>query len=70
MTSQPNTAFLLKRAEEEAIRAIAALQPEAALAHQELSKHYSVKALDALAESRDGGSTQSAGEPHIQVLAS
>ena len=37
--------YLLRRAEQEAIRAIAALHPAAAAAHRKLSRYYSSAAL-------------------------
>ncbi|QAY79412.1 hypothetical protein [Sphingosinicella sp. BN140058] len=51
MTSpEPDTAFLLRRAEEEAILAIRTDQSPAAPAHYELAMLYSARALDALSE--------------------
>ena len=51
MTSpERDTAFLLRRAEEEAILAIRTDQSPAAPAHYELALLYSARALDALAE--------------------
>ena len=47
---KPETRYFLRRASEEARRAIVADQPGAADAHEELSLRYSVKALDLLDE--------------------
>jgi len=47
---EPDTAFLLRRAEEEAILAIRTDQSPAAPAHYELALRYSARALDALSE--------------------
>lgn len=55
MTSKPETAFLLQRAEEEAILAIRT-ERHAAQAHYELSLRYSARALRALAEAEDAPS--------------
>lgn len=43
-------AFLLRRAEEEAIRSISSDEPCAAAAHQELAVRYSERALQELAD--------------------
>jgi len=58
MTDKPETdaAFLLKRAEEEAIQALRAGKPEAAAVHQELAHHYSARAVRALAEGEQAAS--------------
>jgi len=48
MSSEPDTAFLLRRAEEEAILAIRTDQTPAAPAHYELARLYSARALQAL----------------------
>jgi hypothetical protein len=48
MTSEPETTFLLRRAEEEAILAIRTEPTPAAETHRELSLRYSAKALEAL----------------------
>lgn len=45
-----NTEFLLRRANEESLRAISSHQPEAAEAHEELAIRYSSKAVAALAD--------------------
>jgi len=50
---EEETEFLLKRASQEARRAIAAEHPEAAEAHEELSLRYSAKAV-ALLNEEDG----------------
>lgn len=50
---EEETEFLLKRASQEARRAIAAEHPEAAEAHEELSVRYSAKAV-ALLHNQDG----------------
>lgn len=51
---EQETEFLLKRASEEARRAIVSEKPEAAVAHEELSRRYSAKAVAAL--HKEGGS--------------
>ena len=45
---EEETEFLLKRASQEARRAIAAEHPEAAEAHEEMSIRYSAKAVASL----------------------
>jgi hypothetical protein len=65
---EEETQFLLKRASQEARRAIASAHPEAEEAHKELSLRYSAKAVAALsggdgpagAEARPGGEPASA----------
>ncbi len=52
MTPEPETAFLLRRAEEEAILAIQTEPTPAADTHRELSLRYSAKARKALAAVR------------------
>ena len=47
---KPETKYLLRRANEEAVRAINSEKQEAADAHEALSVHYSAKALMLLAE--------------------
>ncbi len=47
---EPETEFLLRRASQEARRAINCEQPEAARAHEELARRYSAKAVAALHE--------------------
>jgi hypothetical protein len=47
---ESTTEFLLRRASEESLRAIASGQPEAADAHEELAIRYSSKAAAALAD--------------------
>lgn len=51
--SDPQTTYLLTRAEEEAIAAIRAVHPSASAAHQRLSVLYSAKAIIELVESTD-----------------
>lgn len=48
--SKDEAAFLLRRAEEEAILALRSDQPVAEAAHQQLSLRYSVRAREMLAE--------------------
>ena len=50
---EEETEFLLKRASQEARRAIAAEHPEAAEAHEEMALRYSAKAV-ALLHDQDG----------------
>jgi hypothetical protein len=47
---ESKTEFLLRRASEESLKAIAAGQPEAADAHEELAVRYSAKAIMALSD--------------------
>ena len=47
---EQETEFLLRRASQEARRAINCEQPEAAQAHEELARRYSAKAVAALNE--------------------
>ena len=54
---EQQTEFLLKRASEEARRAIASEKPQAAGAHEELARRYSAKAVAALQE-EDGNQAE------------
>ena len=56
MTSNPETDFLLQRAEEEAVLAIRT-EREAARAHYELSVRYSARALRALVDAKNPAPT-------------
>lgn len=47
---KPETQYLLRRASDEALRAISSQQPEAADVHESLSVRYSAKALILIAE--------------------
>ena len=57
---EQETEFLLKRASEEARRAIISEKPEAAGAHEELARRYSAKAVAALHQ-EDGSGSDHAG---------
>lgn len=56
---EEETEFLLRRASQEARRAIASKSPEAAEAHEEMALRYSAKAVASL---KDGDSPADTGE--------
>jgi hypothetical protein len=63
MASDPETVFLLRRAQEEAIRAIQTDRTPAAAAHLELSLRYSARARALL----DLDQPASAARPHLTM---
>jgi hypothetical protein len=66
---EPETRYLLKRASEEARRAISSEQPEAADVHEALSVRYSAQALIKLVED-DPGTDAAAAQEKADITSS